>query len=90
MIYRSLLQLKENQRTVEILLGEGYSSFKGKVIDVNPEYVLMSIITEDCPDNPSWYESIIKLSFVSSIIYKRELSEFLIEDRQKQYEREIE
>lgn len=92
MIYRCLNQLRNSQKTVEVLLDNGQSSFKGKVIDLDTEYVVMSIFYDDGMGDfePTWHEAVIKLSHVSSIIYERELAPFLNEEKQKQYEGELE
>lgn len=75
MIYPSLLQLKESQKEVEVLLHNG-CSFKGKIVSISIDAVIVSTYLEYGDEPPSWHEAIIKLSQISSIIYEKELGDF--------------
>lgn len=80
MIYRSLLQLKNSQKPVEVLLDNGYSSFKGKVSFVTVDSVLMSVCCEE-DEGTVWYEAVIRIENISSIIYRKELENFSTENK---------
>lgn len=80
MIYQSLLQLKNSQKTVEVLLDNGYSSFKGKVSAVTIDSVLMSVCCKG-DDGLTWYEVVVKMENISSVVYKKELENFSTENK---------
>ena len=90
MIYQCLNQLKNSQKKVEVLLGSGHSSFRGRVLSVSFDCVLLSI-EYDYGDEEGLkpYEVVINLSSISSIVYPKDLQPFLSKEKEIEYEEEF-
>ena len=90
MIYQCLNQLKNNQKQVEILIGDGSISLKGKVLYLTFDSVLVSIdLDYGDGEGEKSHEAIIKLSTISCLIYGKELEPFLNEEKEKEHEEEF-